>query len=122
MALDDRIQIELKDGIVVITALGELDLELCDEVRDHLAQTYPNIHRLWDFRKISINFAMDDVRAIAQNAKIMLPGMATRIAFVAGDELSFGVLRQYGTFREEDGKSNVHVYRDFDEAAAWLRG
>lgn len=51
-------------------------------------------------------------------------GPPARMAIVSTDDLAYGLGRMYGSLRDRVPGSNKHVqvFRDFDEALAWVTG
>jgi hypothetical protein len=107
-------------GILWVVLQGEMHLPeilLALEAATPGGQ-FSSARRLWDLRECTPLLATEDVRTIAATARRRdRPG--SRIALLAGSDLSFGILRQNQVFREVPG-NEVRVFRDVDEAVGWL--
>jgi hypothetical protein len=78
----------------------------------------PEFNQLIDFREASgTTLSSDDVRTLAQR-QIFSNG--SRRAFVAPEDLEFGLSRVFGTYREFQGEPGIRVFRDMKEALSWL--
>ncbi len=49
-------------------------------------------------------------------------GLATRLAFVAGEDYTFGMSRMYELLRGSDVPEEIRVFRSHADAVAWLSG
>ncbi len=66
-----------------------------------------------------LNYSANEMRAIAARARGHWPGQA-QVAYVAAGELSYGLMRMFQVFREEEGYQS-RVFRDEQDAEEWLR-
>ena len=77
----------------------------------------PDMRQLVDLRFSSAaDLTVPGLREIAQAHTF---GAGSRRAIVASDDLAFGLARMYEMLRD-DGQDQVQVFRDLDEAIAWL--
>ncbi len=110
--------IEKADGIATIRFLRTLTVEEILEVMDHVAQTVKCNRRLWDGTG-RFKYTSQEVRRIAARGKERWPSPA-RVAFLAADDVSFGLLRMFEVFREQDNYE-TKVFRDEQNARYWLK-
>jgi hypothetical protein len=61
-----------------------------------------------------VDVATGDVRTLAQAS----PLKGVRRAFVVAQDVHYGLVRQFGVFREPSDE--VRIFRDMDEARRWL--
>jgi hypothetical protein len=125
MAITTTIDSETGTRIHVVT--GELTR---DDLLHALKQLYvrtdyrPGACSLWDLRGAQLHrFSHRDIRRVAdfvaanRNAP---PG--TCAALVVGRKLDFGLTRMYEQMLVASTDVRVMVFRDMDEAMAWLEG
>ena len=81
----------------------------------------PDIRSIWDFRKTDFTLVnknyMEKVFTVRKNYPER--GNA-RAAFVADNDLSFGVTRMYETLSSFELPQHISVFRDFLEAEEWI--
>ena len=110
-------------GVVVGTASGPLTIE---EIRRAAASVWtdvegPRLRVLWDLRKARFEFSTVEVRGLAEFARQNSPYPDLRMAFVVARDLEFGLVRIFEALRETS-RARVAVFREKDEALAWLAG
>ena len=76
--------------------------------------------RLYDFSAGLQALSMDQVCSLAEYSKSLPTAPGSKVAIVAPDDLSFGLARMFEVYRE-DGVLQNTVFRNFEEAIAWLR-
>ena len=111
-----------KDGVLVIAIAVDPTVE---DIKRALSKTrdasgYRNMSRLWDFREAAFDFSMEELEEIASFAS-SADAAPARVAMLVGQDLSFGVSRMYGAYRENT-LTEVKVFRHEPEALAWLNG
>ena len=76
---------------------------------------------VWDFRDAQFDIVPEEVRTLARFVLEHQPSAPPpRLAFVTGREVDFGLARVFEAYRE-DPKTQVWIFRDFDEAIEWAR-
>lgn len=108
--------------VMVITWRGEVTLALWREFLEALVvdpRSRPGLGRLHDFRAVTIDFEIEQVRqmAVAVNARDRSLGRR-RVAHLVKNDMSFGVLRMFASIAES-GNSDMQVFRDVAPALAW---
>lgn len=74
--------------------------------------------RIIDLREVAeISISTDDLRGIADPSFYSRP---SRVAFIANDDLKFGMSRMYAAFCNYD-QDNCQIFRDMTEARQWIR-
>ena len=117
------IQIELETGVAIGTCSGVLRLNDAQEAVAALWKTpgWAGRSTVWDFREAQLDFSASAPRELAQ---FILQNQPTtppsKVAFVAGRDLDFGMSRMFEVFRE-DPRTAFRVFRDFDEAIFWAQ-
>ncbi|MEP5837473.1 MAG: hypothetical protein ABJ322_07125 [Marinobacter sp.] len=84
---------------------------------DDVAQTTSGDHRIWDLGDY-FSFTGEQIRQIADYGKNAVRGPC-KIAYVAPNDLTFGLLRMYEVYRSEDGVQ-AKVFRTEADATDWL--
>ncbi|NQV71401.1 MAG: hypothetical protein HQ498_15360 [Pseudohongiella sp.] len=74
--------------------------------------------RLWDM-SCGYNNSTEELKKFAQVTRGLALPDKSKVAVVALDDLSFGVTRIYSAVRH-DRRSQHQVFRDRDQAIAWL--
>jgi hypothetical protein len=78
----------------------------------------PSFSQLMDLTHVTeLQLGTEDVRRIAQRP--IFSGDSRR-AIVASRDVVFGVLRMFEIFREHLGETGIRVFRNLDEALAWV--
>lgn len=117
------IHIEPETGIAIATCSGVLRV---DDAREGVAALWKNPgwsgkSAVWDFREAQFDLASPDVRGLAQFVLRHQPETPpSRVAFVTGRDVDFGLARMFEIFRE-DPRTKFRVFRDYDEALCWAR-
>lgn len=107
------------DGITRIKFLKRPTLRDARAVVDEIAANYPYAKRLWDFRAISFDFSMDDLKSIAEYGKRKFTE-ANRVAIIAPGDLAYGEMRAFEVYRAEEDHAEARVFRTEEEALEWL--
>ena len=117
------IQIEKDSGVALVACSGVLRLDDARQAAEALWKTpdWPGISAVWDFRAARFELSSSHVRRIARfilaNQREPPP---VRMAFVTPRDVDFGLARMFEVFRE-DPRTAFNVFRDYDEAIAWVR-
>ena len=95
------------------------DLELAEVLAliDEVAKL-DDPNRLWDVTKC-ISFTSDQLRQIAEYGKQVWPH-PFKEAYVGSNDLSFGLLKMYQVYRDQDGEQ-TNVFRTEEEAINWFK-
>ena len=117
------IQIEPETGVAIGTCSGVLRLNDAQEAVAALWKKpgWAGRSTVWDFREAQLDFSASAPRELAhfilQNQPATPP---SKVAFVAGRDIDFGMSRMFEVFRE-DPRTAFRVFRDYDEAISWAR-
>ena len=117
-----RFTLDNSEGFLRVKLYGVVRVDdvrvVFDAITDDGQFTEPR--RLWDLRECRLGLSSDELMEMANVAKSRdLPG--SRGGLLAPRDLNFGMARMHQVFRESDDIS-VRVFRDEDEAVAWMRG
>lgn len=77
---------------------------------------------IWDTSEACIaHWTEDEMRTQAFFVKDAVPEVSGRIAFVVGDEVSYGMVRMWIAHAEMGGSQSMrNVFKDLDSAVSWL--
>ncbi len=117
------IQIEPATGMAIATCSGVLRLNDAQEGVAALWKTpgWAGRSAVWDFREAQLDFSASDARELGQFVLRNQPATPpSKVAFVVGRDLDFGMSRMFEVFRE-DPRTAFRVFRDYDEAISWAR-
>jgi hypothetical protein len=112
-------EIDVTKGVVFTTWSGDVTLE---EARSHLRQLrddpdfLPSMGQLSDARDVTSTVPAEGIRELASNTPF---GEGSRRAIVVTSDVVFGVSRMY-ELRQLEGGADVKLFRDIQEARAWL--
>jgi hypothetical protein len=119
--MPDYYEIDKQRRLVTSTASGAISM---DEIWAHQEKLIkdpeydPTFAQLLDIAQVTkLELNGDDVRTIA-GSKIF--ASSSRLAIVASSNLLYGLARMFQIFREMKGEQGIHVFRDRDEALAWV--
>jgi len=115
-------RIDKRNRLIVSTATGVLTT---DDMVQHLRRLMkdkdfdPTFSQLVDFDDVTeIAVATDDVRKMAEKS-IFSPG-ARRALVAEKSDVAFGLSRMFEILRDLKGDRDVRVFRDREQALAWL--
>lgn len=78
----------------------------------------PKFSQLADFTQITkMELKPEDIRQLAQ---VDLFSPLSRRAMLVKDDLQFGLIRMFEIHRDLNGETGIRVFRNFDEAMAWI--
>lgn len=78
----------------------------------------PNFSQIVDFTQVTrIELSADEIRRLAQRT---IFSASARRAFIAPDEVSFGIGRMFETLRSLEGEKGIGVFRTLEEALDWV--
>lgn len=122
MTVSDICEFSVENGITIVRFKKTPVMEDNKAVLAELAANYPQKLRLWDMRNIVIEQSQTELREIAMNSAATFNG-PSRVAFVADNDLSFGLLRIFEVFNDlEAQQKETRVFRDYQQAIDWLLG
>ena len=116
MAKDDIL--EKTEGLTIIRVPARPTLQRLLEIVAEVATTDDCRRRLWDLTK-GFDLSAEEIGKLAARGREHWP-IACRVAYLAGDDLAYGLLRMFEVFREQENYE-TRVFRDEDEARAWLK-
>lgn len=120
MTISDICEFRVENGITIVRFKKTPEMEDNRAVLAELAANYPQKLRLWDMRSIIIEQSQSELREIAMNSAATFSG-PSRVAFVADDDLSFGLLRIFEVFNDQESRhKETRVFRDYQQAIDWL--
>ena len=108
---------EHSDGITVTRFARQLEFDDFIAALDEIRQRELMPRRMWDVTGV-FDFTAEQIQQIAKYSKRHFPSPA-RVAFLAADDLTFGLLRMFEAYREEDDHI-TRVFRDEQTARQWL--
>lgn len=117
-----RFEIDRERGIVYAVSEGVVNAEA---VRDYLRRlesdpTYAsNLNALIDVRSAITGFTAEDLRDIAELVRRRPEGAESRRAVVVASDEHYGLMRMFEAYTAS-GPTRYRVFRDPDEAVAWL--
>jgi hypothetical protein len=80
----------------------------------------PSFAQLLDVTQVTkLKLSSEDVRRVAESNTL---STNPRLAIVATSNLVYGMARMFQIFREMKGEEKTRVFRDRDEALAWVLG
>jgi hypothetical protein len=111
--------IEIVDDVTVVRFI---DKPKPDDIRmsiDEIATISLSGLRLWDLSDSGWDLTSEELGEVADYAKtkLLLP---SKIAFVAPEDLSYGLSRVYEAFRAQDGLQ-IEIFRTEEKALNWLK-
>jgi hypothetical protein len=120
MTVSDICEFRVENGITIVRFKKTPKMEDNKAVLVELAANYPQKLRLWDMRNIVIEQSQSELREIAMNSAATFSS-PSRVAFVADDDLSFGLLRIFEVFNDQESRQKeTRVFRDYQQATDWL--
>jgi len=109
--------IEQSDGITRIEFRTQPTLEEAISVVDQLSVMDNASLRLWHL-PLGLDVSMEQLEAFSEHANT-LNFSPSRVAFVAGEDPAYGLLRMQVVFRETENVRQ-RVFRTLSDAIAWL--
>lgn len=119
--------IDRKLGFIKARLSGRQTRETLEAAFNELAQDPDfdsSLNRLWDMRKAELaGLTVDDVRFI-QAFILERPQYAgtARVALLVSKEVDYGIGNMFRLMSEESLPVDVRVFRDLDQAVAWVSG
>jgi hypothetical protein len=114
-------------GLRIHKVTGRLQFE---ELREALTAVYdaddfdPDKDVMWDLRDADLTaFSTDDIKSVSGLVKQNWgTSSSSRAALVVSRDVDFGLARMYEQLLDNGSTGDVTVFRDYDEAIAWLTG
>jgi len=113
------LEYSIKNTLVSTRLWGEITLDECREFALRLSQDSlfrSDFDEIVDFSDANLSLSSNELQQLARLSPF---GDSSHRAFVAPQDLKFGLSRAYGVYQEEKG-AEVRVFRDSDAALAWL--
>ena len=107
-----------ENGITCVRFIQKPSYADLQRAVDDLAENYPYEFRLWDLSDVLFDLSMEDIQAIADYGKRRFT-KPNKAAFVAPQDLSYGVMRAFEVYRKQD-HADARVFRTREEALEWL--
>jgi hypothetical protein len=116
-------EIDKERRLITSTASGIITLEEVwahQEKLDKDPDFDPSFAQLLDVTQVTkLKLSSEDVRRVAESNTF---STNPRLAIVATSSLVYGMARMFQIFREMKGEEKTRVFRDRDEAVAWVLG
>lgn len=119
-----KVSLDFETGIWTIELTGALDAKEVAEAVGSMVRSpdyQRSAPRLYDVREVEDSIETPDLRSLAHRPEFIDNVENARSAIVATRDLTFGIARMYQTWMD-DQPVRVRVFRDVDEARAWLTG
>jgi hypothetical protein len=119
-------KIDPETGIREHTVTGPLDLRaLITALKKvySMPEFRSEMNVIWDLREADLSaFSSEDIRQVREYVGRHWGVEGTsRAALVVTSDLGYGLTRMYEILLESRTASEVHVFRDYDEALRWVR-
>jgi hypothetical protein len=116
-------EIDKERRLITSTASGVITLPEIwahQEKLDRDPDFDPSFAQLLDVTQVTkLKLSSEDVRRVADSNTF---SSNPRLAIVATSSLVYGMARMFQIFREMKGEEKTRVFRDRDEALAWVLG
>jgi hypothetical protein len=116
--MNSNFTIERIDGISIIRLKKDMSLAEMLDLVDQVAAAGVTDRRLWDATGY-LKFSSEELGKIAARGRQHWPTPA-RVAYLAADDVSFGLFRMFEVFREQENYE-TRVFREEQEAMNWLK-
>ena len=78
----------------------------------------PSFSQIVDFTQVRrIELSADEIRSLAQRT---IFSATSRRAFIAPDEVAFGIGRMFQILRGLEGEKGIRIFRSLEEALDWV--
>lgn len=78
----------------------------------------PKFSQIVDFTQVTrIELSADEIRRLAQRT---IFSASSRRAFIAPDEVAFGIGRMFQILRGLEGEQGIRIFRSLEEALDWV--
>ena len=114
-------KIDKEHRVVLTTASGVFDLAGALAHQDQLLgdpESNPGYSQLLDYSHItSVQIDADDVRKLAER-NVFWP--CARRGILVSNDVEYGFARMFEMLRENAGEKGIRVFRNLDDALAWI--
>jgi cellobiose-specific phosphotransferase system component IIB len=107
------------DGITKVKFLVKPTLQQSKSIIDEIAKNHPSKKRLWDLSEVKFDLTIHEIILIAEYGKQKFTN-PSKIALYVIDDLAYGKMRQFEVYRQEEKMVNTKIFRNAQEAIAWL--
>jgi len=119
--MTNHYEIDKERRLIMSTASGVITLPEVWAHQEKLAKDPdfdPSFAQVLDVTQVTkLELSSEDVRRVADSNDF---SPNPRLAIVATSSLVYGMARMFQMFREMKGKEKTRVFRDRDEALAWV--
>ena len=115
--MKDGFGIVLRDGVVCVRLTRRLTLEEEFDLLVRVAKIDESRNRIWVLHE-DVSFTSEEIVRIARRARELWPPPG-KVAWVAEQDLGFGLMRMMDAWRSEEGYETA-VFRTEEEAWAWF--
>ncbi len=120
MTSPHRHRITVESGITWIRFRGAPEYEDFRFATDELASAHPQKRRLWDLRDVAYRLTLEQLVRISDYGKALLTEPC-RVAVLVSGDFQYGVGQQFEAVRTVPAHTEVQIFRDEEEAVAWLQ-
>ena len=113
------VDVQVIDGITIVTTYQEFDLAGSMAILQFLSDHNLYQYRLYDYRHYSWHLNHDEVLELSSFSKKIFPEK-NYVSFCAQDDLAYATLREFSVYREQEGHSDVSVFRSREDSLNWL--
>jgi len=115
-----NVQMDVINGITVVTPTDELTLRICFKVVDYLASHYPFQRRLWDLRDSKVAMKAIEFSTLAAYASKKFQGPSKLAVITAKEDARTNAnLRMALEFTPPD-HFEVMIFSDLEDAMGWI--
>ncbi len=112
-------KIEHRDSVTFVHFSKRPNYGDAQVVLDDISANYPYEKRFYDFSDIIFDFTAEEIKRIAEYGKTVFLG-PNAMAIYAPNDLTFGIMRAFEVYREQDSPTVARVFREKNEALVWL--
>lgn len=113
--------IDKERRLVLTTGSGVITLADAVSHMDKLSKDPdfdPSFSQIVDFTQVTrIELSADEIRRLAQRT---IFSVTSRRAFIAPDEVAFGIGRMFQILRGLEGEQGIRIFRSLEEALDWV--
>jgi len=109
-----------EESITIIKFLVNPTYHLIKLIIDEVAENYQYEKRLWDLSEIQFDLTLEEIQLISEYGKRKFT-KPSKLAIYAVDDLAFGEMLQFETYRKEEGRTLPMVFRNEQDAIDWLK-
>lgn len=117
--MDKPFHIVFENEVLIVRFLREPTLNEYQDAIDAVSNKDSNQIRLWDI-SCGLKWPSESIQALGRYAKSKLASSGDLVAVYAPDNLTYGLFRMNGVYRE-DNHVSYRVFRDWEDALNWLK-